>query len=341
MENKILIAVCLALFLTSCAVPAGPKIYTANEGDGTISVIDEASLKVIKTIKLDGMPHNVNVDPLGIYVYATNHEEEEADGHAMGHIPYLRIIDAKTNKLVRSVAMEKMAAHVVPSKSGRIVYVSREGGSTVVAVDVENGEIIRTYKTGFGPHGMVMSNDGKRLYVPNMKTEDVSIVDVTSDSVETINLELTDNKCETPVAMGITSDDKHSFVTCGKSFEVYKIDNVLKKPVAVVELERGEFPGPIQVPVHPDGKYLYVPDMYHGSVHKIDIEKFELIKSIESGKGAHGIAYSADGKRAYVTNTYEDTLSVIDLESESVITKLQIGSKPNGVAVTNGKNQGW
>lgn len=354
MEKGRLIKLFMLLFtavfiLNSCSTAQNKAlIYVANEGDGTISVIDSQSLEVIYTMELEGMPHNVNVDPLGRYVYATNHEgeeegEDEEDEHTEhnGHIPYLRILDAKTNKLLKSVKMEEMAAHVVPSKDGNKVYVSIEGGNSVVEIDVSQGTILRSFNVGEGPHGFVLSNDGSTLYTPNMRSNDVSILNLNSGNEERLKIEFAGNKCETPVAMGITYDDKFSFVTCGKSFEVYKIDNINKEVIGRVEFTKGEFPGPIQTPVYPNSNYLYVPDMRNGVVHKIDIEKFELIKDITSGDGSHGIAYSSDGKIAYVTNTWENTLSVIDLQSESIIKKVNVGSKPNGVAVTNGRNQGW
>lgn len=338
------------LFLLGLIISCSPqtessKIYVANEGDGTISVIGAESLEVIKTIKLGGMPHNVNVDPLGKYFYATNHEESiEKTGHGdehAGHVPYLRILDAKSSKLLHSIPMNEIVAHVVPSKDGKFVYVSREGGDTIVEVDLEKEKITNIFKVGEGPHGFVLSNDGKKLYVPNMKSHDVSIVDLASGQEERLSLKFNGNTCETPVAMGITNDDKHSFVTCGKSFEIYKIDNINKKIVARLGLKNGEFPGPIQVPVHQNNKYIYVPDMRNGVVHKVGIENFELIKDIPTATGAHGIAYSLDGKTAYVTNTWDNSLSVIDLESDTSIKKIEVGLKPNGVAVSNGKNQGW
>jgi len=85
-----------------------------------------------------------------------------------------------------------------------------------------------------------------------------------------------------------------------------------------------------------DGK-----DMRNGVVHKVDIEKFDVIKDIPTAPGAHGIAYSFDGKIAYVTNTWDNSLSVMNLEADSIIKKIEVGLKPNGVAVSNGKNQGW
>lgn len=344
--NRYFIAFCfMLLVLASCSNQAYDyaKIYVANEGDGTISVINAGSLKVINTIKIAGMPHNVNVDPLGRYVYATNHEGEEempVDEHA-GHTPYLRIIDAKTFEVVHSIQMQEMAAHAVPSKDGRFVYVSREGGSTIVEVDIKKEGVSRIFKVGEGPHGFVLSNDGERLYVPNMRSNDVSIVDLGTGNEERIKLEFEDKKCSTAVAMGITSDDKFSFATCGKSFEIYKIDNEKQDVIGRIGFKKGDLVGPIQTPVYPNSKYLYVPDMRNAVVHKIDIEKFELVKDIPAGQGAHGIAYSADGKLAYVTNTWEDSLSVMDLGLDAIIKTIKVGSEPNGVAVSNGRNQGW
>ena len=214
------ILIVISIFMLSCSKQYPIKIYVANEGDGTISVIDAEKLEVIKTIKLDGMPHNVNVDPLGRYFYATNHEgenikedsEHDSDSHT-GHIPYLRILDIRNNKLLHSIPMFEIAAHVVPSKDGRFVYVSKEGGNTVVEVDIDKEQIIRVFKVGEGPHGFVLSNDGKRLHVPNMRSNDVSIVDIESGNEERISLLYNTDKCETPVAMGISNDDRYSFVT--------------------------------------------------------------------------------------------------------------------------------
>lgn len=346
--NRYFVAFCFMLFaliLASCSNQTYnyAKIYVANEGDGSITVINADSLKAVKTIKLNGMPHNVNVDPLSRYVYATNHEgeeEEQTNEHA-GHIPYLRIIDAKTFNVVHSIPMQERAAHVVPSKDGGFVYVSREGGSTIVEVDIKKEIITRIFKVGEGPHGFVLSNDGKKLYVPNMRSHDISIVDLVTGNEKRIKLEFEDKKCDTAVAMGITSNDKFSFVTCGKSFEIYKIDNEKQDVIGRIGFKKGDLAGPIQTPVYPNSKYIYVPDMRNAVVHKIGIEKFELVKDIPAGQGAHGIAYSADGKLAYVTNTWEDSLSVIDLELDAITKTIKVGSEPNGVAVSNGKNQGW
>ena len=324
------------------------KIYVANEGDGTISVIDAQSLSVIDTISLDGFPHNVNADPLGRYIFATNHEGEADEGeenegdHMDGKTqPYLRMLDAKTHKLLNSIPMDQMAAHVVPSRDGKLVYVSLEGSNELVAVDLATQTIVKRFTVGKGPHGFVLSADGSTAYVPNMRTHDVSVVDLAQGKETRLPISFEGNACETPVAMGITIDDCYAFVTCGTSFDVYKIDIQQQKVVAHLAFKKGAFPGPIQIPVHPQNQYLYIPDMRNSVVHKVDIDSFTLVNDISVGKGAHGIAFSKDGARAYVTNTWENAVAVIDLKTENVIKTIPVGVKPNGIAVSNGKNQGW
>lgn len=326
------------------------KIYVANEGSGTISIIDAETLAVTKTLDIHGMPHNSNVDPTGAWFYATNHAEEDTEATPSGemehgkkkHIPYLRIFDAAQEKLIRSIGMSYMAAHVVPTREGKKVYVSREGGDTIVLVDVQTGEILRTYKVGFGPHGMVLSTTGKILYVPNMKSNDVSILNLETGEEERMKLRFEEHACETPVAMGITADDRYAVVTCGKSFDVYKIDTNAKKVVNRLAFTKAaKTPGPIQTPIPPQEQAIYIPDMGNGVVHKIDLASFTLIKDVPTGAGAHGIAYSADGRYAYITNTWENTVAVLDTATDTIIKKIPVGEEPNGIAVSNGKNQGW
>lgn len=52
---------------------------------------------------------------------------------------------------------------------------------------------------------------------------------------------------------------------------------------------------------------------------------------IATGRGAHGIAFSADGTRAFVTSQLADSLSVIDVAAQKAIATVPVASKPNGL----------
>ena len=316
-------------------------VYVANEDGSSISVIDGATLSVIDAIHIEkSNPHNVNLDPLGRYIYATNHEETE-HGHEMGGAGFLRVIDANTRKLIKSVDLGAKAAHVVPTRDGLLIYVSLEGSDHIVEIDTADFSIKRDIPVGEMPHGFVLSSKDDFLFSPNMMSNDVTSVNLETGESKAFEVSYEDNICKKPTAMGITSDDKYAFVTCSDSFDIYKIDVANLQVIGRSAFAKNTFPGPIQSPVNPTDMYLYIPDMQNGVVHKIDIETFEELVSIKTGSGAHGIAYSPVGKYAFVTNTWDNSLSIIDTTSDTIIKTIYVGKSPNGVAVSGGKNQGW
>jgi YVTN family beta-propeller protein len=54
----------------------------------------------------------------------------------------------------------------------------------VSKIDIGNLEVIKSkIPVGMGPHGIAFSEDGKKAYISNMKSNDVSIIDTSTDKV--------------------------------------------------------------------------------------------------------------------------------------------------------------
>ncbi|MCI0526242.1 MAG: hypothetical protein L0Y56_02140, partial [Nitrospira sp.] len=188
---------------------------------------------------------------------------------------------------------------------------------------------------GQGPHGHVISKDGRILLTPNSRSGDVSVIDLVQHKTELIKLP----SGAKPVAMGITSDGRFAFVTDSGLNQVHRIDVARKLLLGSLPVGKR----PIQIPVHPTRPLLYIPCMEDDALYKIDIEKWKVEKVIRAGKGAHGIAYSADGKHAYVTLTWEKPkgkVAVVDMEKDKILISIEVEEAPNGVALLLGKNQG-
>lgn len=319
----------IALLSPLLAVEALPaslqQLYVANEGSNTISIIDPAKRTVLTEIPTGKHPHNVNVDPLGRYFYVTNYMEDA-----------LQVFDVKTNALIATVKVGHQPAHIVSDSNGKRLYVSNEGGTTLSTVLVPEFKADQLFEIkGQGPHGHVLSPDGRWLLTPNSHSGDVALVNLADRHVDLIKLP-PDAK---PVAMGITSDGKLAFVTDAGLNQVHKIDLTQKKVVASLSVGKR----PIQVPVHPTRPVLYIPCMESDALYKVDIERWKVEKIIPVGKGAHGIAYSQNGREAYVTLTWEKPkgkVAVVDTEKDSVVATLPVGEAPNGIALLFGKNQG-
>lgn len=317
----------LIISSSSLAALSSPlqRLYVANEGSDSISVIDPAMGSVITRVPTGPHPHNVNVDPSGRYFYVTNY-----GGNA------LQVFDVKTHTLISTVRVGDHPAHVVPEPTGKTLYVSNEGGNTLSVISVPDFRVTESLALkGQGPHGHVISPDGRILLTPNSRSGDVSVIDLVQQKTELIKLP----SGAKPVAMGITSDGKFAFVTDAGLNQVHKID--LAQKVVMASLSVGK--RPIQVPVHPTRPFLYIPCMEDGALYKVNIEKWKVERVIPVGKGAHGIAYSPDGKYAYVTLTWEKPkgkVAVVDMEKDKMLISIEVEEAPNGVAFLFGKNQG-
>ena len=55
--------------------------------------------------------------------------------------------------------------------------------------------------------------------------------------------------------------------------------------------------------------------------------------SLNTGAGAHAIAFTTDGNTAYVTNQTANTVSVVNTSNHLVTKTINVGKKPNGIVI--------
>ncbi|MCT8999921.1 YncE family protein [Chelativorans intermedius] len=55
------------------------------------------------------------------------------------------------------------------------------------------------------------------------------------------------------------------------------------------------------------------------------------MKTIRTGKGAHGVTVSDDGLYVFVTNILDGTVSEISVATQSVVRTHAVGTGPNGI----------
>jgi YVTN family beta-propeller protein len=313
------------------AVPSSvQRLYVVNEFSDSVSVIDPGNLKLITRVPTGSRPQNVNVDPQGRYFYVTVLFTKESDD-------LVQVFDVQTNTLITSVITGHQPTNVVPDPTGKRLYVSNKAGNTVSIISVPEFKTIETLKlNGKGPHAHVITPNGQTLLIPNSRSRDISVIDLTHRKADLIKLPAGAK----PMAMGITQDGRFAFVTDAGLSQVHKVD--LAQKAVVASLSVGKHP--TQAPVHPTQPFLYIPCMESDTVYKVDINAWKVEKIIPTGKGPHGIAYTADGRYAYVSLTLEQPtgrVAVIDTETDTVQTTIPVDKAPQGIAVLFGKNQGW
>jgi YVTN family beta-propeller protein len=326
-------------------------LFTADEG-GSITKISVKEEKVISTIEVDGTVHNIQVSPNGKVVAATvvpemnghgessesghkestedSHEESSGDSHdtSMEMNGKAVFFNTATDKLIKEVAVGNHPAHIVFTEDGNYVLVTNNEDNNVSVINAKDYSIVETIPTGKGPHGFRVSKDSQFAYVANMGEDTVSVLNLKS-----LKEEKKIKVGETPVTTGITTDNKTLVVTLNK-----------ENSLAIVDLESGKIEkvtvgtGPAQVYIQQDDQFAYVAnqgtvDSPSNSLSKVDLHSKQVVATIETGKGSHGVVTSPDGKYSFVTNMFEDTLSIIENSKSDVIKTIKVGKTPNGVSI--------
>jgi len=306
------------------------RLYVVNEVSNSVSVIDLTNLNTVATVPTGTRPHDVNVDPEGRYFYVTVLFTKESDD-------LVQVFDASSDTLLTSVVTGHQPVHVVPDHAGDRLYVSNEAASTLSVISVPEFKVVETVKLkGRGPHGLVITPDGRFVLTPNSRSGDVSMVDLARHQVDRIELP----SGAKPMAMGITADGKFAYVADVGLNQVHRIDVAQKTVIASLPVGKR----PMQATVHPTRPFLYIPCMESAAVYKVDLDNWRVEKVIPVGPGPRGLAYRADGKYAYVTVSGEKPrgrVVVIDTETDTVRSTFPVEDAPDGIAVLFGKNQGW
>jgi DNA-binding beta-propeller fold protein YncE len=322
------------------------QLYVPNQDDATVSVIDPASRRLLRTVDLrrygvgdNAKPHHVQVEPDGSAWYVT----------LIGAGKVLKL-DAR-NRLLGSVAMEVpglIALH--PSKD--LMFVGRSMSAVnppprIAVIRRSDMTLLEEVDLLFPrPHGIVAHPGGEVVYVASLGTNQIASVGVEQGEVRLINVP---GMAHGFVQAAVSPDGRLLAVTAEltDSLLIFELENP-----AVPKLVRGlAMPdGPFEPAFTPDGSLIFVTALNANRVAVVDTRDWSVSVLPENpGFGQpHGIALSPDASRVFVGNRHQlgslhdhsggkpagtGTLVAICVETRSVDTVLSVGHYAAGLGV--------
>ncbi|HEX8459704.1 MAG TPA: cytochrome D1 domain-containing protein [Pyrinomonadaceae bacterium] len=124
--------------------PDGREVWAANRADGTVSVIDTATNKVVETLpKFAQLPFRVAFTPDGKRVLIPDPVGGE-----------LVVFDAATRKETKRIKIEGGTVGVTVASDSKRAFVCLQDLNSVAAVDLEKLEVTGKVETGKGPDGI-------------------------------------------------------------------------------------------------------------------------------------------------------------------------------------------
>ncbi|WP_265444710.1 YncE family protein [Flexivirga meconopsidis] len=177
--------------------PDQSKVLVSNWCDFTISVVDRASAKQTKVIKIGQQPRGIVVMPDNRTAYVA----------AMYGNKVVKVdLQTGTTKVIKEVNRPR---HLVLSPDSKYLYLAASGTNSVYKIDTSNDQTVSQVVSGPEPRSMTISQDGTALYTVNYLGASMS-------KISTADMKVTQRVETDQSPIGITYDDttRQVWVAC-------------------------------------------------------------------------------------------------------------------------------
>ena len=213
----------------------------------------------------------------------------------------LQVINTATQSVVQTVAMTQDPQGMAISPNGSTLYVANNvaGANTVFvfSVNATTGMLTQTGTINIGagtrPRVLAVSPDGTTLYTADQGSNNVSVVNLATNTVATTIAVGTQ-----PVSIAINPAGTRLYIGNASSANVTVINTATNAVVTTLSIGTT----PINIAVSPNGQYFYVAAQGNNTVRIFDAATNAQIGTAGSASSPTGLVISPDGSTLYVTN---------------------------------------
>ncbi len=268
------------------------KVYVADQGSDTVSVISKTTMTLSGTIALPApsgrKPDHVSVSPDGRFVYVAESGANVVD-----------VIDTATDRLSARFSTGWPGSRtraVMPDPSGAVLYAVNRGiatlASTLVALDAETGQWLWQMPIAGDPNEFLITPDGRTGIVTRAADSRIQLIDLERRAVLQ-DLDLGPNNFAGELQL-----------TPGGRFLLARVGMTLER-VAVVDLATRTALAPVSLQLRATGaqpaaqlSYLAVPGSseYPPGVIAIDPASGSVVRRFRfpGGGSPHAVAFDPD-----------------------------------------------
>jgi quinoprotein dehydrogenase-associated probable ABC transporter substrate-binding protein/PQQ-dependent catabolism-associated beta-propeller protein len=303
------------------------QVYVTNERSGTVTVIDAAEDRVVRTIAVEGRPRGIHVSSDGSTIYvAVSRSRKDGPEVREG----ILALDAASGRVLARYPVgddpEDFAIDARPSR----LYVANEDQGTASIADLPSGHVAAILPVGTEPEGVGISPDGRWVYVTAESSNTVSVIDARRADV--VASFMVDSR---PRRATFTPDGRLALVTAEIGATLSVVDVARHVVVGRYRFPRPE-EHPVGVVTSPDGRHAYVATGRGGTVVVLDLSDPahpKPVGEVRVGERAWGIALTADGRKLYTANGVSNDVTAIDILERRVVATIPAGDGPWGVSL--------
>lgn len=252
------------------------------------------------------------------------------------------LVDPKTLDVVAKLPTGQGPHEVATgtTKAGRRAFVANYGfysifkegerpkmtdGNTITVIDLDARAVVDTFDLGdlTRPHGIVLSRDGRLLWITCEGAKAVAEVDAATGRV--LNRWSTGQDVSHMIVP--TPDEKKLYVANIGSGSATVIERASGK---VTSLETGD--GAEGIDVSPDGREVWVSNRGANTLSVVRVADDTIVATVEShGTMPIRVKFTPDGREVWVSNARSDAVSVFDAATRKHLATIAVGAMPVGI----------
>jgi YVTN family beta-propeller protein len=308
-------ALVIAAGLFSSAARAA-NVIVLNSGEATLSLIDEATRQVVGTVPTGKEPHHLMATPDNSSLIVANSVsnnlmfvdpktgkvqrwvENIEDPYQIGFSPDRKWVvttglrldrldiyhyDGHDMTLARRLPLAVMPSHMAFSNDSKTVFITLQVSGELAAIDLATQQVKWKMKVGKVPAGLWMTPGDKYLLIGMTGADYVAVVDWRNQKiVKTIQ----------------TGNGAHNFRSLAVGKHV-AVSNRVASTISIIDEDTltnvgnitGLMPGPDDMELSADKRYLWVTFRFAKHIGIIDLTTRKLIQTIAVGRSPHGIYF--------------------------------------------------
>lgn len=324
------------------------RLYVPNQGEDNVAIIDVDQLLVTRYIDV-GRSSLVE----GPHFVAANRNYWYVSLIGAGEVWKF---DARTDTLAGIARVPGAPALLALTPDGSKLYASQFATTStnrVTVIETEGMTVVSSVPVWNMPHGIRMNNAGSRVYVANMMSDNISVIDVATDEVVETILLAHDARPGgparyMPMEIAISPDDRFMMVTCSENREARLFD--LSTLALIDSFRVGDQPWHLQFTA--DGSYCYVANRRGNTISAIHMPMRMVMETLSTPTpGAldypHGVDVSAARNLVFVSNEngyhrflprynldFTGNVTVIDRNLNSIVKVIEVGKLPTGISIS-------
>jgi YVTN family beta-propeller protein len=200
-------------------------------------------------------------------------------------------------------------------------YVGLFKDDAVAVLDTAQNKVVGTIAVPKGPHGLVVTPDGRKVYVSSDGASTVSVIDTATDRVVS-SIEVGAN----PHGLAVSGDGSRVLVLGWGSNRALIIDTVSDRVIGEAPVAQ-----PHNGTLSRDGRTGWVASQQQDATAlvRLDLTTWKEVARVALDKTPRGLELSPDGRQVLFTLAGVNAIQVLDTTTNRIATQIPVGASPH------------